>query len=257
MIILRGLITIGIMSEPYVFFDFHKHNTWEIIYIFHGVGTVTVGEVDVPFMPGTIICFPPNIPHREIAKAGYRDYYFTVEAFNNQFKGIPCFHDNEHGDFLNIIKQMYRQYHMKHTNWRDLSESLLTVLNQYMLAWSEEHKKVPLIETLKNLLLSNISNPNFSLEKALEELPLSQNHIRKVFKRETGMSPLKYLHVKRITYAQDLLASRKASGYKIKEIASLCGFDDPYYFSRLFKEHTGVSPESWVKPIALTNNQVK
>ena len=43
----------------------------------------------------------------------------------------------------------------------------------------------------------------------------------------------------RLTYAKKLLTN---TNYTIKEIASLCGYADPYYFSRAFKKHFGAAP---------------
>lgn len=233
------------MPEMQKGFEFHKHNVWQIVYYIEGSGTATVGGSDVHFAPGTILCFPPEFPHREISTGGFRDYYFEVEAFNNQFDNIPCFHDNDALDFLIILKQMYKIYHLRQSNWNNIAECLLSVLYQYMLAWNSEQRSIPMVEILKNILLSNISNSNFCLDEVVKEFSLTPNHIRKIFKKETGKSPLNYLNEKRIAYAKDLLANRKKSCYKIKDIANLCGFDDPYYFSRLFKKITKVTPESW------------
>lgn len=244
---MNGLISIGMMAELQEGFDYHKHNLWQIVYYFQGSGTTTIGKENVHFTPGTIICFPPGVPHREFSTYGFRDYYFEIEAFNNQFSSIPCFQDNEALDFLNILTQMYKIYHLKQSNWKNISESLLSVLYQFMVSWSTEKRSIPLVELIKNALLSNLSNSNFCLEDIMKGFSLTPNHIRKVFKEETGMSPLQFLNEKRIAYAKDLLENRNNSYYKVKEIANLCGFEDPYYFSRLFKKLTSISPEGYKK----------
>ncbi|MBP3388412.1 MAG: AraC family transcriptional regulator, partial [Clostridia bacterium] len=43
--------------------------------------------------------------------------------------------------------------------------------------------------------------------------------------------------------------SRYRSNYSIQEIAFLCGYLDPYYFSRVFRKYTGQSPRSWEKTL--------
>jgi AraC-like DNA-binding protein len=44
-----------------------------------------------------------------------------------------------------------------------------------------------------------------------------------------------------------LMESGLASSITIKEIATLAGFDDPYYFSRVFRKVTGKSPSAWMR----------
>jgi len=68
---------------------------------------------------------------------------------------------------------------------------------------------------------------------------LSASHFALLFKKETGMSPLDYfIHLKLQQACLLLLTSE----IKVKRIASDLGYDDPYYFSRLFKKHIKISP---------------
>ena len=71
------------------------------------------------------------------------------------------------------------------------------------------------------------------------------------------MSPLTYLMEKRIDCAKQLLLRRNNndSNYSIKEIAEMCGFSDPLYFSRYFKKITGVPPKEY-KLTILENNKI-
>ena len=64
------------------------------------------------------------------------------------------------------------------------------------------------------------------------------------FKLYTGSTPLNYILNIRISNAQSLLENTK---YNITEIASITGYDNPLYFSRLFKKQTGLSPSEYRK----------
>ena len=55
----------------------------------------------------------------------------------------------------------------------------------------------------------------------------------------TGKTPKQYINERRIERAKELLLSSKSP---VSEIAALCGFEDPLYFSKAFKKHTGKSP---------------
>ena len=77
----------------------------------------------------------------------------------------------------------------------------------------------------------------------LEELALmnklSASHFSLLFKKSTGMPPLDYFIHLKLQQACLLLIT---SEIKIKTIATELGYDDPYYFSRLFKKYMKISP---------------
>lgn len=64
------------------------------------------------------------------------------------------------------------------------------------------------------------------------------------FKLYTGMTPLQYLLDIRLANAKKLLES---TNYSIGEVASLVGYDNALYFSRLFHKHVGISPKEYRK----------
>lgn len=61
---------------------------------------------------------------------------------------------------------------------------------------------------------------------------LSQSSFSHMFKDRMGMSPMHYLNYQRIEKAKDFLLSNSMT---ISNISRLVGFDDPLYFSRVFK----------------------
>ena len=62
------------------------------------------------------------------------------------------------------------------------------------------------------------------------------------FKEYTGSTPAQYILSLRISNAQSLLES---TTYNITEIANIVGYDNPLYFSRLFKKQCGISPSEF------------
>ena len=62
------------------------------------------------------------------------------------------------------------------------------------------------------------------------------------FKEATGMAPLQYSLRLRLERAESLL---RCTPMTVKEVASELGFDDPFYFSRLFRKRNGAGPASW------------
>ena len=71
---------------------------------------------------------------------------------------------------------------------------------------------------------------------------LSSSHFSSLFRKSTGMPPMDYfIHLKMQRACQLLYADQ----LKIKYLAASLGYDDPYYFSRIFKKYMGTSPEMY------------
>lgn len=68
---------------------------------------------------------------------------------------------------------------------------------------------------------------------------LSVPHFFRCFHKATGTTPVRYLRQERISQAKRRLVESRDS---IKEIAEQVGYSDPFYFSRDFRQHTGMSP---------------
>ena len=66
------------------------------------------------------------------------------------------------------------------------------------------------------------------------------------FKEYTGTTPTQYLLSLRISNAQSLLES---TSFNVTEIAEIVGYNNPLYFSRLFKKQCGVSPTEFRKQL--------
>lgn len=84
---------------------------------------------------------------------------------------------------------------------------------------------------------------NFRMRLSLKDLAemagLSTSYFSYLFHKETGLTVSAYIEKKRIGFAKEQLL---VTSFSIKEIASMTGFDDQNYFSRLFKKHTALSP---------------
>ena len=68
---------------------------------------------------------------------------------------------------------------------------------------------------------------------------LSISQYTRIFKKVFNTTPIKYMNNKRIRKAKNLLAG---TNYPVIIIAEECGFSDNYYFSKIFKQQTGLSP---------------
>ncbi|HTR43704.1 MAG TPA: AraC family transcriptional regulator [Pseudomonadales bacterium] len=71
---------------------------------------------------------------------------------------------------------------------------------------------------------------------------VSPSHYFALFKRQTGTAPIDFFIRLRMNHARQLLDSTCSS---VKEIAATMGYDDPFYFSRVFKSVHQVAPAEY------------
>ncbi|MBE6740510.1 MAG: helix-turn-helix transcriptional regulator, partial [Ruminococcaceae bacterium] len=71
---------------------------------------------------------------------------------------------------------------------------------------------------------------------------LSKDYFLKLFKNSMGITPQQYYIALAVDKGRYLLTN---TSYSISEISLLCGIEDSFYFSRIFKKHTGLSPRDY------------
>lgn len=89
------------------------------------------------------------------------------------------------------------------------------------------------------VLMEREWNQNYDISRYAHECGMSETSFYVRFKEWSGTSPVRYRNGIRISAATSLLLN---SNLTVSEIAAEVGFCDPYYFSRIFKKFTGLSP---------------
>jgi AraC-like DNA-binding protein len=98
----------------------------------------------------------------------------------------------------------------------------------------------------KNLLgyMSTNCEKELKISQLAESMHFHKNYFPSYFKKMTGKSPKRYIIDERIKRAKLLLLENRSS---ITEISDRLGFNDTCYFTRVFKEKTGMTPGTFAK----------
>lgn len=120
-----------------------------------------------------------------------------------------------------------------------LFEDLLLRIREEAAA---EQRHIPYQADLLNDLIRKINaapEANWDFVREAEKLHVTPTHFRRIFKEITGLPPQQFLLHTRLNKAAELL---KMTTKPVKEIASLSGWENVFYFSRLFRLKYYISP---------------
>ena len=92
--------------------------------------------------------------------------------------------------------------------------------------------------------LQNEWDRNERMEKYAAMCGVSAAYFYRCFRAWSGQSPVEYRNAMRLSQAQSMLRN---TDMRIGEIAGTVGFDDPFYFCRVFSARFGASPKEWRK----------
>jgi two-component system response regulator YesN len=99
-----------------------------------------------------------------------------------------------------------------------------------------------IIEKSRKYINEHFSEGSISLNTVAEFVGLSPNHFSTVFSQETGQTFIEHLTAVRVAKACELL---RTTVTRSSEIAYMVGYNDPHYFSYVFKKKVGVSPSDY------------
>ncbi|MBO5377694.1 MAG: helix-turn-helix transcriptional regulator [Ruminiclostridium sp.] len=236
-----------------------------LIYVISGVIYVTEDEQDYQISEGELLFLKNGIHHYgkvEIAK-GTR-WYFVHFCFD-EISGVPVFGKGDsvmrqyepvrfgavlpkkltglQGSVVEMkIKDFIDYFHSSDDMkvWY-INSKLSELLSE--ICFYGEGQSAGLSDRICDFLGRHMTEP-FCAEKLEKHFFLSYKHMAAVFRREKNITMQQYHNRIRMNAAQSYLRSTLMP---VGEISSLLGFNDMLYFSRCFKNFTGVSPTEYRK----------
>jgi AraC-like DNA-binding protein len=223
---------------------------YQLVYVTKGRGVFEINQKTHVVVPGTVMMVFPGVRHhyKPDFDVGWTEYWVGfkgpyADALREQgFLSLrkPLHEVGLQNSLLSIYAGIFELVRNQQPLFQIRASSLVLTLIAEVLA--HERKTVQhsnsegLVEKAKFFMEENIYR-EVNLNGIGEALGLSS-----VFKSYTAMTPYQYLISVKIRKAKELL---EAGSLPIKEVAFRLGFDDQYYFSRLFRKKTGIAPSRW------------
>ena len=170
------------------------------------------------------ICFDTDVPLAETAFAQKLQNGPVVSALFKKIFSIWV--SKNEGYYYKCIALLY--------------EILSELQTQNYLPERQYRVLQPAVEYINEHFLEQ----KISVPQLAEDCGISESYLKKLFHKKFGISPLQYSIRLRINHACDLLRTEQ---YTVAEVAELCGYANPHFFSRQFKEYMGITPTDFMK----------
>jgi AraC-like DNA-binding protein len=245
---------------------YHDHDFTELTYILSGKGKYIVNGNIYDVEAGDVIMCNPGVKHTNIIVnpkeptveffAGFSDFHFKNMPPNSiilkdndyilhtstetkQKISKLCYEMIAENELAQAGKYFMLKAHLIQILLLIVRETVVIEDNNQKGYNFESYNKSYAVKEIINYLNENYEK-KISLDQIAHNMYLSPVYISKIFKEETGESPINYLIKIRLEKAKDILLNTENGS--IKSIANLVGYDDVYHFSKLFKKYYGVSP---------------
>ena len=219
----------------------HKHKNWELIYCTSESGRFVFSNMEIEYSEGDIVIIPPELPHENVSANGFTNIFMNIENTTMSFPRPTLVRDDANGSLLHLFSDAYYLFCSDPERRAALLSGYGQLIVQHIVTARTSLPKNRAVVEISQSIAQNYANPDFDLDDALQSVPYCYDHFCRLFRQEMSTTPHKYLTDLRLQAAADLLLSGYNSN-SVSEIAHMCGFKDPLYFSRLFKKKYDASP---------------
>ncbi len=273
---ISGIITILFykFTKSYVF-PGESHNFWEFIYIDKGELIITAGESTYILKAGEMAFHKPNEFH-DVRANGTVSPNVIVVSFTTKSKYMDFFKnkilflsDDEKQLLASVVKESSGVFEpagntppirgmskkgsapfgAEQIIRHDLEKLLISIyrrqdsiyIRQRSLRANQQHSYKGIAEDIVAILEENVRG-RLSLEDVSRHVNVSISQAKKVFSQEIGDSIMNYFITLKIEEAKRLI---NESEMNFTQISEFLGYDTIGYFSRIFKQKTGMTPSEY------------
>ncbi len=233
-------------------------NSFAAVYLDGGAGlfdSVPTGKCEVRM--GTLFFLFPGVDHHygPRQRQDWKEYWAIFEGFipeRYRRTGLldPARPFFELGEDALLVRRwrecLYLADSERPNRAQELAEKFFALLGHvFASARRAEGARIErrrAVEGVIALMEEGLAEPRFDLQRHAKRFFMSYSALRKRFRETTGDSAARYFARMKMQAAQALLVS---SADPVKQIAARLGFDDPYHFSRRFKQFVGLAPRDF------------
>lgn len=264
--IVSSLYTTDLGYYPYAKDHFRERKKGSpqfiLIYCMEGCGWIYLGKTRYELSPNTYFIIPKTTEHHygtyeddpwsiywmhfTGAKAG-NFYERYADNFQPTVKPVP--YDERRIDlFYEIYYSLENGLDPKNIEYANIR--CFEFICSFIYGIKKKHfgPENDQVRESIDFMKANIDK-SLTIEDLANQLKYSVSHYSFLFKKATGTSPLHYFNQLKMQQACQYLNFTNLSS---KEICFKLGFEDPYYFSRLFKKMMGFSPSKYRNAISNT-----
>lgn len=211
-------------------------------YRMHGSGSLTLRPGECLYVPRGTVYVTQSVGHEDFE---HMTVNFDIAGEERLFAApVKCrFHNATR--FEQVFSALVRHWTVRHPHYRERCLGLLYELAYLLL---REHDAAPRQHLERLEPARAYLDEHFCERFALESLPqlcgLSETYFRRLFRSVFHETPAQYRTRLRMARASDLLLSGLCG---VEQAGALCGYDDPAYFSRMFRMTMGQSPSQFLK----------
>lgn len=234
---------------------------WQFLYIASGKAHFYFNGVEEIVPAGNFVLYRPKEEQRYYYYGVDHTEVYWVHFTGNNVKNIirkygitdemHVIHTGTSLDYKKIFLQMIQELKLCKDDYEEILVHymhLLLIMIHRSINSRPRGKSQYLMDEMDAAVRyfhANYHKP-ISIEDFAASYHMSISWFIRNFKEYTGSTPAQYLLSLRISNAQTLLES---TSYNITEIANIVGYDNPLYFSRIFKKQIGMSPSEFRKQL--------
>lgn len=256
---------------PYEMPFAHHHPRYEFYFLqeLEGKATIDIDGQTFNMTEGSLVIIDANLSHRthyleskyskrilfEISpalfKPGYADFIDTpVSLFFKQYTGVYPLDEPTAQQVGEILNTVYSETILKEKNYEKIVllrvfEIILLLTRSFDENYSSNElssKQIQLLEPIMQHIMEHL-HEDITLESLAEQFFLDKSYLSRIFKLYTGKTVVSFINQKRIEQAQRLLLLQKDES--MQTIAESCGFKNQSYFTKVFKEQSGMTPRKF------------